>query len=168
MEFELEELKKGTRFTKLVENEVELKSYYQESLRLTRLLEHQSIGTAIVHGDGDQLLRYDDLLEEMKQASAKTLTKMAQMEKDNAKLNSDIEMSRLENENLTNEISHVRNYYEQLAQLANDRELEHGEVVRKAEIIEMEKEQLERKIFDHQMELERLFELTIRNGANHS
>ncbi|KAJ3404578.1 hypothetical protein HDV05_007090, partial [Chytridiales sp. JEL 0842] len=63
-ESEIEELKKSTRYRKLADYEAEIQKYYLETIKLRRDLEHKTAGAKILEDDPNELLRYDDAIEE--------------------------------------------------------------------------------------------------------
>ncbi|KND03588.1 uncharacterized protein SPPG_01064 [Spizellomyces punctatus DAOM BR117] len=60
-------LKQSTRYTTLVNRELECKNLFQDNLRLRRLLEHWKADTHVMEQDSDTLLGYDRVVDELTQ-----------------------------------------------------------------------------------------------------
>ncbi|KAJ3285172.1 hypothetical protein HK104_009614 [Borealophlyctis nickersoniae] len=67
VESDLDALKKSTRHTKLIETQIEARTYLQETLRLKRLLEHIEKKVPMMEEESEQLLKYDEVIEELTQ-----------------------------------------------------------------------------------------------------
>ncbi|TPX70690.1 hypothetical protein SpCBS45565_g01583 [Spizellomyces sp. 'palustris'] len=60
-------LKQSTRYTTLVNRELECKNLFQDNLRLRRLLEHWKADTQVIAQNSDTLLGYDRVVDELTQ-----------------------------------------------------------------------------------------------------
>ena len=65
LESEMQQTRQSLRYTKLVEYEMEVKTYFQEAMRLKRLLKHKEMGVEVVHESSEKLLRYDKIVEQL-------------------------------------------------------------------------------------------------------
>jgi predicted nucleic acid-binding Zn-ribbon protein len=118
-------------------------------LRLTRLLEHQKQGAKIISADGEQLLRYDDMLEQLKHENSKYLTRINQLE------SSGPEFVNLEDKNslLKLEIDRAKGVYEKLAKHTKENEVELDAAMAKISRMESEKRVMETKLTKSSSEL---------------